>query len=179
MKKTRNNSQADPSTAANKSTANRNRECGTCGSADYKNMKISVDKLHTHGNILCQDSCSYHKLSSPGIKVPCREPWENKSFKRRNASWQPRRKPPRKRNTKRTMLVQKSPEPPGRSTSREAFPFRFCTQLCSCEEEIVVWPWCCHPNYQNLSSDWERAWNRHSRQPRGRRRNRGRTCRPD
>jgi len=22
-------------------------------------------------------------LSGPGIKVPCREPWENKSFKRR------------------------------------------------------------------------------------------------
>jgi hypothetical protein len=70
-----------------------------------KSQQIFIDKLHTNGNILCQDSYSYQLLGSTGIKVPCREPWENKSFKRRNASWQPRRKPPRKRNTKRTMLV--------------------------------------------------------------------------
>ena len=53
------------------------RERGTPSASATGNCEISIDKLHTHGNILCQDSCSYHKLSSPGIKVPCREPWEN------------------------------------------------------------------------------------------------------
>ena len=119
--------EANPITESRGATTRSERRVarGERRNTKLRKCEIFVDKLHTRGNILCQDSCSYHKLSSAGIKAPCREPWENKSFKRRNASWQPRRKPPRKRNTKRTMLVQKSPRPPARSTSREAFPFRF------------------------------------------------------
>ena len=51
---------------------------------NLRHCEISIDKLQTSGNILYQDSCSYHKLGSTGIKVPCRTLGEQKSFKRRN-----------------------------------------------------------------------------------------------
>jgi hypothetical protein len=45
-----------------------------------------------------------------GIKVPDREPWEKKSFNGGNTSWQPKRKPPRKRNTKRAAVGSEVPQ---------------------------------------------------------------------
>jgi len=45
--------------------------------------KFSIDKSDTHGNILWYENYSYHKLSSLGIKVPDREPWETKIVQRR------------------------------------------------------------------------------------------------
>jgi hypothetical protein len=56
-----------------------------------------VDKLNTSVNILWIDSYSYHNLSSSGIKVPGREPWENKSFERRKHSMATKKKAAKKK----------------------------------------------------------------------------------
>jgi len=67
-----------------------------------------------------------------GIKVPCREPWENKSFNGGNTSWQPRRKPPRKRNTKRTDARSENPQSPSREAPLEGL---FLSQDSSCQRQ--------------------------------------------
>jgi len=54
---------------------------GHAGGQMIRRREISVDKLQTHGNILCQDSCSYQKLSSMGMQMPCREPWEKQNVR--------------------------------------------------------------------------------------------------
>src|ERR1019366_7946807 len=66
---------------------------------NYRHMAISCSRTATH-------TTSWVARAS---RCPV-DPWENKN--RSNGgitSWQPRRKPPRKRNTKRIMLVQKFP----------------------------------------------------------------------
>src|ERR1035438_8473022 len=67
---------------------------------NYRHMAISCSRTATH-------TTSWVARAS---RCPV-DPWENKN--RSNGgitSWQPRRKPPRKRNTKRIMLVQKFPK---------------------------------------------------------------------
>jgi hypothetical protein len=50
-------------------------------------------------------------LSSPGIKVPCREPWENKSFKRRKTLHGNQEESRQEKETlSGQMLVQKFPK---------------------------------------------------------------------
>ncbi|MGB9071444.1 MAG: hypothetical protein WCC22_02140 [Terriglobales bacterium] len=59
------------------------RSDGGNASKRRQSAKFFIDKSDTHGNILWYESCSYHKLSSLGIKVPDREPWEIKIVQRR------------------------------------------------------------------------------------------------
>ena len=47
-------------------------EPGPAAASTLPLLNFFIDKLQTNGNILYQDSCSYHELGSPGIKVPCR-----------------------------------------------------------------------------------------------------------
>jgi hypothetical protein len=50
-------------------------------------------------------------LSGPGIKVPCREPWENKSFKRRKTLHGNQEESRQEKETlSGPMLVQKFPK---------------------------------------------------------------------
>jgi hypothetical protein len=57
-------------------------------------------------------------LGSAGIKVPCREPWENKSFKRRKKLHGNQEESRQEKETlSGRMLVQKFRKPLRRSTS--------------------------------------------------------------
>src|ERR1039458_10551064 len=134
---------------------------------NYRHMAISCSRTATH-------TTSWVARAS---RCPV-DPWENKN--RSNGgitSWQPRRKPPRKRNTKRIMLVQKFPK-----ASREKHLLRGFSGAVHAQP-LFLRRWSLssaaahHPELSNLSSDWEGARKRRSRQLQGRPRNRDRTYR--
>jgi hypothetical protein len=101
--------------------------------AGGEGSKFSIDKSDTHGNILWYENYSYHKLSSLGIKVPDREPWETKIVQRRETLHGNEEESRQEKETlsERMLVSELSQWPPERSTSRGAFPFSLFAVRCS------------------------------------------------